>query len=319
MCIARLPQADTRQARPRKPPTTKAAASSNVLHTQARAGSSTGHSASNDRHAASVNTSSLSHRRHQGCHTQPRATCASTSGTSARHASPHLQQAVKLKPCGWRCGRCCTGCPQATQMQRAGKRSTQACFASGQSLNAACTAKRCLHCKTLSVATIAGVAHGMRSAPAVCCMHEPVHSNLPRSRQARACFTSGQSLNAACTANARCCNHSRCCSLHEICASGLLHEPVHCNLPRSATPICHALPRQCSRASSLSWFSTSLFQHQLVHCVATCQLWTSSCPTWPPSTWEPIEPRGRDLLGALGVSQLLFLCANRKRSWDTNM
>ena len=102
--------------------------------------------------------------------------------------------------------------------------------------------------------------------------------------------------------NARCCNHSRCCSLHEICASGLLHEPVNCNLPRSATPICHALPRQCSRASSLSWFSTSLFQHQLVHCVATCQLWTSSCPTWPPSTWEPLEP----------VSQLLFLCANRK-------
>jgi hypothetical protein len=250
MCIARLPQADTRQARPRKPPTTKAAASSNVLHTQARAGSSTGHSASNDRHAASVNTSSLSHRRHQGCHTQPRATCASTSGTSARHASPHLQQAVKLKPCGWRCGRCCTGCPQATQMQRAGKRNTQACFASGQSLNAACTAKRCLHCKTLSVATIAGVAHGMRSAPAVCCMHEPVHSNLPRSRQARACFTSGQSLNAACTAKRSLLQPFQV--LHEICASGLLHEPVHCNMPRSATPICHALPRQCSRASSLS-------------------------------------------------------------------
>jgi hypothetical protein len=47
--------------------------------------------------------------------------------------------------------------------------------------------------------------------------------------------------------NARCCNHSRCCSLHEICASGLLHEPVHCNMPRSATPesatLCHANAR----------------------------------------------------------------------------
>ena len=245
MCIARLPQADTRQARPRKPPTTKAAASSNVLHTQARAGSSTGHSASNDRHAASVNTSSLSHRRHQGFHTQPRATCASTSGTSARHASPHLQQAVKLKPCGWRCGRCCTGCPQATQMQRAGKRNTQACFASGQSLNAACTAKRCLHCKTLSVATIAGVAHGMRSAPAVCCMHEPVHSNLPRSRQARACFTSGQSLNAACTAKRSLLhNHSRCCmrSAPAVCCMNLSIAICHA-LPRQSATLCHANAR----------------------------------------------------------------------------
>ena len=62
--------------------------------------------------------------------------------------------------------------------------------------------------------------------------------------------------------NAPCCNLCRCCSLNEICASSVLHEPVHCNLPRSATPMI---------ASSLSWFSTSLFQHQLVHCVATCR------------------------------------------------
>ena len=76
--------------------------------------------------------------------------------------------------------------------------------------------------------------------------------------------------------------------------------------------ICHALPRQCPRLHSAGTVpacsSTS-------SCIASppVELWTSSCPTWPPSTFgsrlSPGTPEGTCATSYVRIG---------KRTWDTS-
>ena len=118
--------------------------------------------------------------------------------------------------------------------------------------------------------------------------------------------------------NARCCNHSRCC---------MRSAPAVCCMNLSIA-ICHALPRQ---SATLCHANARVRLHS-ADSVPACSS-TSSCIALPPvsSGRAAVQP-GLPALGSplspcpnsfsyvqIGkVSQLLFLCANRKRSWDTH-